>query len=250
MRKLIKTGLAAGVALLSSLVMGSSWKEVSPLPEITIQLDPAKVAKDDSWAHTDDGRVLVLVELTEPSASVAYAKATAGKSIQNTAVRKAAAAATRSSVQRVHTQQKSVAAEISKIGARELYRVSHAVNGIAVAVAPKDLRRLRALHGVRRVLPIPRETPSLTSSIPFLGLPDVWGNTLGLPNALNGAGVRIGIIDTGIDYLHADFGGSGALADYQADDTTQPNAHFPSAKVVGGTDLALVAPGAGLGDGG
>ncbi len=238
MRKIIKAGIVGAVVLSSTWVIGSNWKDPAPLPEITVQLDPAKAARADGLARTDDGRLLVLVELTEPSAALVYAKVTEGKSIQSQSVRIAAAAATRSSVQRIEAQQRSMAVQMSKLGAREVYRVSRVMNGIAVAVAPEDLDKLRALSGVRRVLPIPRETPSVSNSMPFLGLPNVWGNTLGLPSALTGQGIRIGIIDTGIDYLHADFGGTGALADYQADNTALPDPHFPSAKVAGGIDLA------------
>ncbi|MBI1842531.1 MAG: S8 family serine peptidase [Verrucomicrobia bacterium] len=50
--------------------------------------------------------------------------------------------------------------------------------------------------------------------------------------------MRIGIIDSGIDYNHADFGGSGDVVDYDNNDPTfiEPGS-FPTAKVVGGTDF-------------
>jgi len=47
------------------------------------------------------------------------------------------------------------------------------------------------------------------TSVPWIGAPAVW-------NALHAKGehIKIGIIDTGIDYTHANFGGSGNPADY------------------------------------
>ncbi|HHH30083.1 MAG TPA: hypothetical protein ENK57_17300, partial [Polyangiaceae bacterium] len=54
-----------------------------------------------------------------------------------------------------------------------------------------------------------------------------------------GLGIRMGIIDSGIDYLHADFGGSGDPADYDNNDSNviEPGT-FPNARVVGGWDFA------------
>ena len=45
------------------------------------------------------------------------------------------------------------------------------------------------------------------------------------PNGLHGEGIKIGVIDTGVDYTHADFAGPGTAAAYQtalAQDTADP----------------------------
>jgi minor extracellular serine protease Vpr len=54
---------------------------------------------------------------------------------------------------------------------------------------------------------------------------------------IRGQGLRIGIIDTGIDYTHLMFGGAGTPEAYKAIDPSVANAAFPSAKVVGGFDF-------------
>lgn len=121
------------------------------------------------------------------------------------------------------------------IGAVVQYRMQRLLNGVAVFVDPSRVGAIRALPGVRSVTPLVLHTRSNSTSVPFLGVPQpVWqalGNT--------GEGVKVGIIDSGIDYLHADFGGTGATSAYiDNDTTTAPDAFFPTARVVGGWDFA------------
>lgn len=122
-----------------------------------------------------------------------------------------------------------------EIGARVQYRTQRVFNGIAVFVDPSRVEIIRSLPGVKSVTPLVIHFPASSTSVPFLGIPQqVWqahGNA--------GEGIRIGIIDSGIDYQHAAFGGSGTEADYKANDRTKaPDAFFPNARVVGGYDFA------------
>jgi subtilisin family serine protease len=43
--------------------------------------------------------------------------------------------------------------------------------------------------------------------VPYIGAPSVWDGVAGL----HGEGIKIGIIDTGLDYTHANFGGPGTV---------------------------------------
>jgi minor extracellular serine protease Vpr len=54
---------------------------------------------------------------------------------------------------------------------------------------------------------------------------------------IDGQGIRVGVIDTGIDYTHTMFGGSGSVDEFKAIDASKPTPLFPTAKIPGGVDL-------------
>ena len=194
---------------------------------------------------TEDGRLQVVIELSLPPGAVVWAREMeARRGMDRAAATAAAVSATRSHLAAVRAEQEGVMAALSAgIGATEIYRVSKALNAIAVAVPPDSLPRIAAISGVRSVRPLELEYPNNSTSMPFLGVPKVWENTLGLPFPATGDGISIGIIDTGVDYQHPTMGGTGVLADYQNNDRTsletgEANVEFPTAKVVGGFDFA------------
>jgi|HubBroStandDraft_3_1064219.scaffolds.fasta_scaffold02282_1 uncharacterized repeat protein (TIGR01451 family) len=207
--------------------------------EVAIQSAPAI---KDGFIHTPDGRIQVLVELANPPAARVWGEAIADTRVSKAQALANARAAVKVLVSEIATEQQKVAGLIAAQSAwrpTEVYRVSRALNAISYYIDPAALDSLRQLPGVTAVHRVEAEYPSNFTSVPFVGAPQLWGNTLGLPSTITGAGVRIGIIDTGIDYQHPMFGGTGLLADYQANDrvTISPGL-FPTAKVVGGTDFA------------
>jgi uncharacterized repeat protein (TIGR01451 family) len=235
-------GNASRPDLKHALTSASSVQE-----QVSITPEAGGPALFEGALRTEDGRIQVMVELDEPSAAVVFAEAMKGSAPSDKRARKIAATATRMQVDRIEAAQDRVAALLSGRGAREMFRVQKALNGIAVAVTPEDVRALSALPGVKRVIPIYPEFLTNSTSVPFIGTPSVWANTIGLPAGADGTGIRIGIIDTGLDYMHADFGGTGVLTDYQAESTdtalfttagTAAAGSFPTAKVVGGYDFA------------
>ncbi|MFD9130767.1 S8 family serine peptidase, partial [Kitasatospora sp. NPDC059571] len=119
--------------------------------------------------------------------------------------------------------------------ARVLYRTETLLSGLAVSAPASALPRLAALPGVRAVHPIALKQRANGYSVPLTGAPAVWSG----PAGNTGSGVRIGIIDSGIDYTHADFGGPGTPEAFRAVDGAKPApaALFPNAKVTGGRDL-------------
>ncbi len=114
--------------------------------------------------------------------------------------------------------------------ARILYTLDRLANAVAVRVPAAEVRRLSSLPGVTSVRPLIRYRPTTRTSVPLIGGPAVWDPSFG---GLTGRSVTIGIIDSGIDYIHKDFGGSGSYAGQRYDDSQVPW----TAKVVGGWDF-------------
>ncbi|WP_157876207.1 S8 family serine peptidase, partial [Streptacidiphilus griseoplanus] len=123
-------------------------------------------------------------------------------------------------------------------GAQVLYRTLAVVPGIAVRVPARGLGALRGLPGVRAVHPISHKYPANAHSVPLTGAPAVWAGADSVAGN-TGKGVTIGIVDSGIDYTHADFGGPGTADAFRAVDGSRPAPAglFPNVKVVGGWDM-------------
>jgi subtilisin family serine protease len=135
-----------------------------------------------------------------------------------------------------HTAMKS---RIEQRGGRVLATYNAALNGIKVSVPESRIQELRSIPGVVDVRPVGVYARSNATSVPLIGAPQVWQGAA----HLQGQGIKIAIIDTGIDYTHANFGGPGTVAAYQAAKATNtspadPSLFGPAApKVKGGIDL-------------
>ncbi|MBI3027386.1 S8 family serine peptidase [Candidatus Woesearchaeota archaeon] len=84
-------------------------------------------------------------------------------------------------------------------------------NGFVVYANDTDVDKIKKLRTVKKVHPNLKVNITLMDSVPWIGANQVWqldanGNnceTSGEP-CLTGAGIKIGIIDTGVDYTHPD----------------------------------------------
>ncbi len=124
------------------------------------------------------------------------------------------------------------------IGGKIIYRVQRAYNGIAMVVSPEKIPQILKLAGVKAVHPMnPKFLTTAFSDIDFLNTRPAW--TTGAFGT-HGENVKVADIDTGLDYIHTNFGGSGSPSDYASTNDTSPvpNANFPTQKIPGGIDLA------------
>jgi minor extracellular serine protease Vpr len=108
----------------------------------------------------------------------------------------------------IKAAQEPVKREIEAIGGIVLGDYQSSYNGIKVEIPANRTRYLAGLQGVVQVHPVTLITPDNTRGIPYIGAPQAWDGV----NGFHGEDIKIGIIDTGIDYTHADFGGPGTVA--------------------------------------
>jgi subtilisin family serine protease len=109
--------------------------------------------------------------------------------------------------QELRAQQDALHGQLANAGAKIIGQMQDAYNGIQVIVPQKNLAQLASMPGVTAIHGVPTFKPTNIHGVPFIGAPQAWQNT-----GATGAGVKVGIIDTGIDYTHADFGGPGTVS--------------------------------------
>ena len=136
---------------------------------------------------------------------------------------------------RLEAEQTSVCAHVEGRGCRVLQRYKTIHNALFIEAPVSELPTLRGLPGVKSVQRERHFQRCTSTSVPFVGGGRAWS----LPGGgVTGKGMKIGVIDSGIDYNHADFGGSGNVADYVNNDPTFIEfGSFPTTKVAGGFDF-------------
>ena len=151
-----------------------------------------------------DGRVTVIVEMQGDPVAVVEARkgrdltATERDTVKNT-LKKA---------------QDAIAGSIRSKGGRIQANMQSAYNGIQVSIPASQVNAVAALPNVVAVHAVRTYSIDNSVSVPFLGVPQVWQDT-----GYTGRHIKVGIIDTGIDFTHANFGGPGTPEAY-----TQANA--------------------------
>ena len=115
-------------------------------------------------------------------------------------------------------------------GAQVAHSVDLVMNAMMVKYGGKR-EDLEALPGVKRVYPVRRMKQNLDRAISLAQVNDVWNRIGGSSNA--GAGIKIGILDQGIDIVHPGFKDTGfqAPAGYPKTDTAA-DLKFTNNKVI------------------
>ncbi len=184
------------------------------------------------WPAVDQP-IAVIIELDQPALITSMVE---GRSMSGIAQR--------SYVAGLSQAQEPLVAEVQARGGTVIGQYTRTYNGVLALVPGKQINELRKLDGVKAVYRAPEYKVDLTNSVPLIHAPEVWA---ALPTGYTGTGVKIAIIDTGIDYTHASLGGPGLPSNYSSNDPdlVEPGT-FPTAKVVGGWDFAGTAYNGGI----
>ena len=230
--------LAFGAALLlAPLTMGglssasaAPLKPTKPLdaPALSGKLASTKVK--GKLLKTSPERRAVFVQLTGAGAADVASSTLQKANGGSEAAARTAARDRRLTVRRT-ADTVAAAARRTDSGATTLYSVSNAVPGVALVTNDEAIEALAQRPDVVSISALVPKKATNASTAQLTKAVNSWKSP-----GVTGKGVKVGIIDTGIDYTHADFGGPGTVAAYQAA-LANKGAFTPTRKVVGGYDF-------------
>jgi subtilisin family serine protease len=224
-----------GAALALALPAAVRGQQV-PAPDVSELALPPGVSVSGRLAAQllqAKGRVDVWVQLQDSSLAETEADASsAGLPLTREAQR--------AHLAKLRDDQDQIAFSARSLGANELGRVSKAHNAVAFSIDASLLPVLAAQRGVLAIRPVHNYSIDLSETVPYIGATAVQ------KSGVTGRGVRVAVLDTGIDYTHRNLDASGTADDYTAaygtsradprNKTVDP-ALFPTSKVVGGFDF-------------
>lgn len=190
------------------------------------------------------GPVTVWVSLDQNSVAahrVALARAAGLESMDGGGLKRESSlrAAVMEHRQRVRDTQAGLVERLKALGGKEVARVQIAHNAVAIRIEASKLQQVAGLQGVLAVRPVVNYELSLAETVPYVGAAAVQAA------GVDGTGVTVAVLDSGIDYTHKNLGGAGTLQAYEQAYGTAPgdarNASrdglFPTAKVIEGRDF-------------
>lgn len=153
-------------------------------------------------------------------------------------VKKAGKSKDAAKVKKIRSEVKKKSKELASEAKSEvIYTTSNSLRGVALTGDADQLRALAERGDVAKISAIVPKSPSNRGSVIDTGALESW-----TAQDKTGEGVKIAVLDTGIDYTHASFGGPGTLEAYKK---AQASEELPSAdsglidsdKFIGGWDL-------------
>jgi len=140
--------------------------------------------------------------------------------------------------------QAQVSYNVEALGGKVLFKFTTLSSGIAAQIPANIAGSVSRIPGVSRVSHVKNYTRDLSETVPFIGAKTL--QDLGV----TGAGVKVAVIDSGIDFSHLAFGGPGTVAGWEAayygddPDCDQDALHDPDCAYAKPADPALFGPAA------
>ncbi|MGE0581905.1 MAG: S8 family serine peptidase [Steroidobacteraceae bacterium] len=135
--------------------------------------------------------------------------------------------------------QDAMLARLLALGGREIARTHIAYNSVIVRIDSAQLYSVAGYRDVLSVRPTRDYSMDLSETVPYIGA------AIAQAQGATGAGVTVGVIDSGVDYTHYNLGGAGTAAAYEAaygtgvadPRNTTRDGLFPTSKVIDGHDF-------------
>ena len=227
-KSFVKSALALGAVL---AIQGTTVAQTAlPNDAASLRLaSPGTVTQQPSRLRQQVGEVQVAVRLADQPLALAVGLNAKRLGSKLTLDQR------RAYVAGLKAKQDALMAQVRSLGGREVARLTNTYNGLVVAIDAARLPQVAQLAGVTGIRPVVDFEKHLGSTVPYVGAAALQAM------GVTGAGVKIAVLDSGIDYTHKNLGGSGLLSDFNAAAAaaggTAPANLFPSAKVIGGYDF-------------
>lgn len=205
--------LVASLALLlSALPVGAAESDnaMERFEELRLRnpITSSGVAHVDEALAGSEGPVQISVRMSEPS----LARGGSGSAID--------------------AQQSQVISLIESLGGTVLGSVQTVLNAVFATIDAAQVAEIANLSSVTTIREVANYEIDLPETVPYIGGTHVQDA------GFDGSGITVAVLDSGIDYYHAAFGGSGDPDDYANDDpSVREPGTFPTAKVVDGWDF-------------
>ncbi|WP_311767281.1 S8 family serine peptidase [Arachnia propionica] len=172
----------------------------------------------------NQGRVTVMVEVEGDPVAVVEAEQGHLTKAEETSVE-----------ERLKKLQDTLTGRIEKLGGVVESRMQSAYNGMRVTIDGSNLDALRELPGVKAVHAVPTYERTNVKGSELTGVPMAWQGTGA--GGHTGKGVKVAVIDTGVDYTHATFGGPGTKEAFDQATAASDGSALYGPRFKGGIDL-------------
>ncbi|MDQ3067417.1 MAG: S8 family serine peptidase [Actinomycetota bacterium] len=118
----------------------------------------------------------------------------------------------------------------------ERFTYNRLFNGLSIKLGSGQLNALQGLSNVKATYPVLRAELEPTSTTDLATAVAMTGADLANGSGFTGTGVKVAVMDTGVDYNHADLGGDGSDSDAASNDGAF-DGDFPNSRVATGWDF-------------